>query len=228
MASGWAALSDGAGGHPGGGLAADLTVGAVRSSLEGVAPGSGGTARAATILQAATSDANDAVRARRVADASVAQMAATLTVALLVAVERGRSDWMVANVGDSRAWRVSAREAHLLTADDNLAGELLRTGRITPEEARAHPGRHRLTKAIGMAAGISARLTSTSLQPGEALVLCSDGLDVLGPDDLVCGWNDHGDPGGQAHRLVAAALAAGATDNITVVVLSHGRGTPIP
>ncbi|HXY45257.1 MAG TPA: protein phosphatase 2C domain-containing protein [Acidimicrobiales bacterium] len=211
----WVVLSDGAGGHAGGALAAELTVECVVTCLD--------TAQEydRRLLEEAVSRANDEVRARRRADAAVGNMAATLTVTLAASVDEQASRWLVASIGDSRAWMVSSHGARQLTEDDNVAAQLVRSGAITPEEALAHPGRHWITRAIGPEDRVAPTMTELSLQAGEALLLASDGLDVLTNDDLRRVIADAASPADAVGSLVDLALRHGAVDNVTVAVVRH-------
>ena len=110
--------------------AARLAVGAAVARLASTGPDDG----------RGVADADRAVRAGQAADC-VAAMAATLTLAAAEAVDPAGSTWHVANVGDSPAWLVPAT-GRPGSHEDNLAAELVRTGAISPDEARRHPGRH--------------------------------------------------------------------------------------
>jgi protein phosphatase len=215
----WAVVSDGAGGLPGGATAARVAVGAAVARLAS-APGPLDRA----VVEAAVADADRAVRAGQVADPAVATMAATLTLAAAEAVGAAGSTWHVANVGDSPAWLVSGDGATRVSHEDNLAAELVRTGAISPDEARRHPGRHVVTQAMGTAGAVTFSPVTVPLRPGHALVLASDGIEAL-PEAAIMEVVD-GAPDAQqaARRLVDAALAAGATDNVTVAVVRHRKG----
>jgi serine/threonine protein phosphatase PrpC len=188
----WAVVSDGAGGHRGGALAAALTVDAVAAGLAGAVP-----AADPGVVHRLVAAADGAVRARQAADPGVATMAATVTVA----VAAPGDDWWVGHVGDSPAWRVGGRTITRLTEDHNAAAALVRAGLITAAEARAHPGRHMITRAVG-AVG----------RPGEAAIMDA----VLAATTAASA----------ARRLVAAAVAAGSQDNVTAVVIGRPGGGP--
>jgi protein phosphatase len=225
LAPGLAVVSDGVGGQAGGGRAADLTVEAVLQSL----------ARHDTVgeaeLAAAVTRANDLVRAGRRSDPAVASMGSTVIIAAAQPAGRGAagSRWLVAHVGDSPAWHVTAEGAQRLTRDHTLAAELVRAGALAAEAADSHPGRHMLIRAIGSESQVAPDVVPVELGPGDALVLASDGLaDVLdGPDiHRVVSATDTAERA--AWALVDASLAAHTTDNVTTVVVrrlassSHG------
>jgi serine/threonine protein phosphatase PrpC len=216
----WAVVSDGVGGQPGGAVAATLAVEAAVARLSAAPRPATGEEAVAEVVAAA----NTAVRTRQAADAHLATMAATLTLAVAEVVEATGSWWHVANVGDSPGWLVTGRDLTLLTVEHNMAAELARAGAITPEEARHHPGRNLVTRVIGGEDAVAASSVSVSLRPGDRLVLASDGVEVVGEAALVEAIDTARDAGDAARRLVDAALAAGATDNVTVAVVQHRDG----
>lgn len=212
----WAVVSDGAGGHAGGALAAQLTVDAVITRL--TRPGEPLDERS---VCRATNEANDAVRARRAADPEVATMVATLTMAVARAVEPIGSTWSLVDVGDSPAWLFAAGRLRRVSEEDNMAAELVRSGAISRAEARHHPGRHVITRAMGSDDTVVASPTTVSLRPGDGLVLASDGIEVVDEATMADIMSRSPTAGVAAHRLVEAALAHDATDNVTVAVVRH-------
>ncbi|CAN5696304.1 N/A [soil metagenome] len=218
---GWLVVSDGIGGHAGGATAASLTVAAVADVLEGRAH-RGAILSAEELVVASVAAANRAVRAGRRADPTVADMGATIVLAVADGPGAGGSDWKLASVGDSPAWVVSAAGATQVTADDNVAGELVRSGTITPEDAEHHPGRHLLVRAVGLEDDLPVAATTVHLRPGDALVLASDGLSgVLGPADIHGVLSTAGSMAEATATLVERSLLAGTRDNVTVAAVRH-------
>jgi protein phosphatase len=208
----WAALADGIGGYAGGAAAAELAVQAATVALER----GDGNARAA--VTDAMARANAAVRSGRRRHLELAQMGTTLTVALAA----GQGLWTIANVGDSPAWRVRGDRTDLVTQDHNVAAELLWHGVINAEEAARHPGRHVLSRAIGIDETVQPSVRNVDLAPGDRLVLASDGLGAaVGTATLheLLGPVSDASAAEQAGYLVDVALAAGASDNVTVVMV---------
>jgi PPM family protein phosphatase len=214
----WAVVSDGMGGHAGGALAAELTrdaaVAAIGEDPDGDDLGA--------VLADAVRRANQAVRIGQETDPSVAGMGATLVAAVAVEVTAGVSRWVVANIGDSPAWLVTASEALQVTTDHTLAAamEAARDDDVDdPIPERAH---HLLMRAIGLADDEPPDVHDVVLEPGDALVLASDGVsDVFGADAVAAAVRAAGPDGDPARSLVDAALEAGTSDNVTVVVLRH-------
>jgi len=215
VSPGWLVLSDGAGGMRGGRRAAGLAVGAAAARLaasRAVRPVDEQTVRAAM----AAADA--AVRTGQATHPDEASMAATLTVAAAAGGDR----WFVAGIGDSPAWLITARRITRVTDDDNAAAELVRAGVISADEARTHPGRHWITRALGATTGpgVSAGLdvVPVALGPGEALVLASDGLAPVPVQAIALAARTAASADDAACWLVDAAVAARTTDNVTVAV----------
>jgi protein phosphatase len=209
-------MSDGAGGSPGGALAAELTVRAVVSHL-----GARDRAIDEGALTEAVGNANVAVRSRRASDGAVDAMTATLTLAVATAVDEKQSSWLVVNVGDSPAWVDDSHGFTRVTEEHNLAAELVRSGAISRDAARMHPGRHVITRSIGAEASVMVDPVRVTLRPGDQLVLASDGLEALSEVEMHEAIREASGAADAAHRLVEAALAKGATDNVTVAVLLH-------
>jgi protein phosphatase len=143
----------------------------------------------------------------------------TAVIALLVE-EDGGPRWLLANLGDSRIYRFSRGELVRVSVDHSLVQELVDAGRITESEAAVHPERHIVTRALGGPGRVEPDYFVLPFAEAERILLCSDGITALIPDDelapLVGG---HADPLDAAERIVAAAVAAGGIDNATAVVV---------
>ena len=223
----WAAVSDGVGGHAGGARAAELTIDVVVAAL-GSSPHPGATVDERSLAEI-VQRANEAVRAGREADPAVGGMGATLTLA--GAAGPGDDLWLLAHAGDSPAWLVTRAGVERLTADHTVAAELHRAGAISEDEAAVHPGRNVITRSIGAEDEVVPDIRSVTLEPGDALVLASDGLGE-GLDDGEVGRLATEAPSAAdaAERLVAAAVEGGANDNVTVAVVRRvaSSGDAVP
>ena len=143
------------------------------------------------------------------------------TVAGLVELHLdGVPHWAVFNVGDSRVYRYAGGELRQATIDHSEVEELLEAGLIDAAQARDHPARHLITRAIGVLPTPPADLWLLPQTPGERFLLCSDGLNSELEDEQIGDvLAAHDDPGEAASALVAAVLATEARDNVTVVVV---------
>jgi serine/threonine protein phosphatase PrpC len=127
---------------------------------------------------------------------------------------------LVSNAGDSRAYLVRHRRARQLTRDHSWVGEMVAMGRITPAEARRHKMRNVITRCLGGRADLDVTpYPREQLIPGDALVLCTDGLWGTAADQEIALLVSQFPPQVAADRLVALANERGGPDNITVVVV---------
>jgi PPM family protein phosphatase len=135
----------------------------------------------------------------------------------------------IGHVGDSRAYRVRDGELTQLTDDHSLVGELVRSGRLTTEEAEQHPHRSVITRAVGTEASVEVDTLTLELAAGDLYLICSDGLtDVVRDSEIAAVLAAHPDDlDGAAAGLVAAANAGGGIDNITVVLFEIFEGDPL-
>jgi serine/threonine protein phosphatase PrpC len=125
----------------------------------------------------------------------------------------------VAHLGDSRGYLVRDGKLHRLTTDDSLVESLVTAGRITPAESRVHPRRNVLLKALGPGRGDSPHILSMRFWVGDVLMLCSDGLHGVVDDDAIAREIAAAASVEEAcDRLVKAAYAGGAPDNVSVVM----------
>ena len=150
-------------------------------------------------------------------------MAATTLVA--AAIKEGVA-WVV-HAGDSRAYLVRPKEIVSLTSDHSVVQELVDTGEITLEEAVDHPESGVLTRALGVGGNVRLDLSAPiTLDDGDSLVLCSDGLSTLVSDDEIGQAVRDSSPERAVHKLIDLANRRGGYDNISVVVASLGVEQP--
>ncbi len=167
-----------------------------------------------TVISESVEDANAQVCA--VAQSSGAEMGSTLTVALV------RDDLaIVASVGDSRTYHWHAGALRQVTTDHSVVERLLATGQIAPEEAVNHPQQGVLYRSLGDRPAVEVDVFSLSLVPGDRLLLCCDGVwESLGDEELEEVMLLEHDPQRICDEVVRRALESGATDNVSVIVVS--------
>jgi protein phosphatase len=143
------------------------------------------------------------------------------TVAGMVMVEQdSRSYWLIFNIGDSRVYRFSGGGLEQISVDHSVVQELVDEGRITPADARRHPKRHIITRAVGADEAPRPDFWMVPVVAGERLMLCSDGLSSeLDADAISAIVTTTAAPQEIADSLVAHALSAGGRDNVTAVVV---------
>ena len=216
-------VADGMGGHVGGEIASRLVVEAVERSIAAtVAAGDAqrSTDKPGDRLKAAYNEANRKLADRIAADASLQGMATT-AVALLA----GGASFAIAHVGDSRAYRYRSNRLARLTRDHSWVEEQVRAGLLTPEAARQHPWRHVVTRALAGTEDIDAEVAELSLEAGDRVLLCSDGLTAVVSDDgIAAQLREDRPPADVCRELVSRANAAGGPDNVTVVLIDVHAG----
>ena len=219
-------VADGMGGHQGGATASDMVVKRFAYYLESFAEQ---TAPLSEALQQAAMRVNDEIYERgHSGDPSVAGMGSTLVVAVIRAGPAGR-EAVVANAGDSRAYLVRDGALRQLTRDHTAAQRMVEAGMLTPEGARSHPNASVLTRALGQQLGTTVETyPPVTLQPGDGLLLCSDGLSGYVTDDVIArSIGGAADPNNVVRNLIEVALNSGSDDNITVQFLRFGDRPPL-
>jgi PPM family protein phosphatase len=201
-------VADGMGGAQAGEVASRL---AVEPFLDGLQDTNDAEGALAQYAQAA----NVSIHERSQASAEHAGMGTTLT-----AVYVGAEEVAIAHVGDSRAYCLRDGELLRLTDDHSLVDELIRQGKLTPEEAIEHPQRSVITRALGPEPEVEIDTRSYRARDEDVYLLCSDGLTTMVPDtqlvEILLGHPRLRDAG---EALIAAANEAGGRDNITVLLL---------
>jgi PPM family protein phosphatase len=203
------AIADGMGGAQAGEVASRLAAAAFEEGADAIQGEDG----VATVVRAA----NARIFERALQDPAVAGMGTTATVAV---VDETAATVTIAHVGDSRAYLYRDGVLEQLTTDHSLVGELVRSGRLTEDEAAVHPHRSVITRALGTDAEVEVDTRTLAVAAGDLVLLCSDGLSAMVRDDEILRVlrETDGEPRAAAAALVAAANAAGGEDNVTVVL----------
>ena len=205
------AIADGMGGAQAGEIASHLAA----TSVQHAERDGGSETRVEQLIQ----DANRSVYERARADESTSGMGTTMTVALV------DGDLVrIGHVGDSRAYLVREHALEQLTEDHSLVGELVRSGRLSPEEAEDHPHRSVITRVLGTDPEVDVDSFSVEARPGDLFMLCSDGLSSMVDDGRILELiEEHaGDVKAGAQALIDEANENGGEDNITVIVFQIG------
>ena len=212
-----AVLCDGMGGARGGSIASSLAADAFMSHAANSLDESSTSSDMREILLEACSFANSQVYERSFQELTCMGMGTTLVAALV----SGRR-MLVANVGDSRAYLLSRGKLTQITTDHSLVEDMVARGKITREEARVHPKKNVITRAVGTEASVKTDIFELKLSPLSRLLLCSDGLSNVVPDaELQKVLREEKDPEAACRTLLDMALAAGAPDNVTVLIAQH-------
>jgi protein phosphatase len=201
-------VADGMGGAQAGEVAS-------RIAVEYFQPGLGDASQPERELAELARAANSRIHELSHSNAEQAGMGTTLT-----AVYVGEDEVAIAHVGDSRAYCLRDGELLRLTDDHSLVDELMRQGRLTPEEAVEHPQRSVITRALGPEGAVEVDTRSYRARAGDVYLLCSDGLTTMLSEEEILALllaNPRLRDAGEA--LIGAANEAGGRDNITVVLM---------
>ena len=200
------AVADGMGGHAAGEVASEIAV-RVLSELAPEHPDGEALGRAIEEANRAVIQAAREGRGRQ-------GMGTTMTAAMLEG-ER----LVIAQVGDSRAYLLHQGKLQQLTRDHSLMADMIEAGQLTPEEARTHPQRSVITRALCSDAHLHPDIYEINVETGDRLLICSDGLSGMIFDDQIENTLRRvQDPQRCASQLVNEAIAAGGHDNVTVIV----------
>ena len=213
------AVADGVGGAQAGEIASRLAAATLEERSQG--------ALGEDVLADLITTANDRIYQHALSDPSAAGMGTVVTALL---VDEAAGTVSIGHVGDSRAYRLRQGVLEQLTSDHSLVGELVRAGRLSTEEAEAHPHRSVITRAVGTEPVVEVETLTLMTEPGDLYLICSDGLTDIVRDqeiqDLIEAAG--GEPAAASEALVAAANRAGGIDNITVVLFETIDGEPEP
>jgi protein phosphatase len=201
------AVADGMGGAQAGEVASQLAASALEAGdLDGLE----GTKRIDALIQ----EANRRIFDRASSDPSASGMGTTMTVALVEGMTVA-----IGHVGDSRAYLVRGEQMEQLTEDHSLVNELLKSGKLSEEEAQIHPQRSVITRAVGTDPDVDVDGFTIEAEEGDVFLICSDGLTDMVEDEeiLEVVHRNRDDLDKAVKALVSAANRVGGEDNITAV-----------
>lgn len=209
-------VADGMGGHLAGEKAAQSAVEVVSALVceEGAPNGD-----VLAMITRAIQEANRQIVQASLQDSSMRGMGTTATVA----VAQGNTLYF-GHVGDSRAYvlRQNGTTIEQVTEDHSVVAQLLKAGAITSQEAAHHPYRNVITRCLGMQMDVEADTCALPWQPGDSLLLCTDGLSGLVSDEeMLAMATGDSDPQDACQKMLDLAMARGGYDNITVVLLQY-------
>ena len=208
-----AIVCDGMGGAKGGAVASKLTIESITEQLKAKKPN---MSEIRDVLREAIGLANRSVYERARSDSECSGMGTTL-VAAVADGERA----IVANVGDSRCYLICENSIEQLTKDHSLVESLIESGEITRAEAKNHPKRNIITRAIGVYETVECDFYEVALEESSGLLLCSDGLSGMMEDsEMLFEISQTEQTETAVSRMVHIALDRGAPDNITAVLLT--------
>jgi protein phosphatase len=219
------AVADGMGGHNAGEVASAMAIEHLRNvAISGVS--------SAEAFAQVVRDLNSAIYTSATSTTDQRGMGTTLTAAALLAPTNNMdqpSQIVIANVGDSRTYLLRSGELRQMSVDHSYVQELVTEGLLTVDEARTHPRRNIVTRALGIDEQVSVDTWTIPMFNGDRYMLCSDGLvDEVPLDEITEMMREHSAPQLIAERLVTAAKRHGGRDNITVIVVDVNINAAAP
>jgi serine/threonine protein phosphatase PrpC len=201
------AVADGMGGAQAGEVASQLAASALEAGESDVLAGTKG-------IDALIQEANRRIFDRASSDPSASGMGTTMTVALVEGMTVA-----IGHVGDSRAYLVRGEQMEQLTEDHSLVNELLKSGKLSEEEAQIHPQRSVITRAVGTDPDVDVDGFTIEAEDGDVFLICSDGLSDMVEDEEILELlhSNRDDLDKAVKALVSAANRGGGEDNITAV-----------
>lgn len=210
-----AVVADGMGGHKGGKTASSMLCEYIEAATYKLDLFSMDSDCLEELLEGVISDANKKIVSKAKSKEELFGMGTTL-VMCVASAERV----VCANVGDSRMYHISDDGMKQITKDHSMVQEMVDKGQITPEEAKVHPNRNIITRAVGSNEEIKVDFFKLQPKKGDKLILCSDGLtNMLSEDDIYYIAKNVNSPDEACEKLVSAANNAGGDDNITAVII---------
>lgn len=208
------AVADGMGGHLAGEVASGMAITAVKrmATEHDVA--------SISVMREAVEAAHEAILAHAKENPACAGMGTTLSL-----MWRGGHYMYIAHVGDSRIYRFGAGGLEQITQDHSLVEELVRARILTREEARRHPRRNIITRALGTQGDNAPDLLAAERRRGDVWLLCSDGLTgMVSDEEIARTLGETKDLDAAADSLLARALEAGGRDNVTLILWRDEEG----
>ena len=212
-----AVVCDGMGGTAGGKLASSAAVETFQKEMERVLKKGMSLHQIEQTVGYSVSLANDRIREIARQESAYQQMGTTLVCAI------AREERVIlGNVGDSRAYHIGRDGIHRVTKDHSLVEDLVERGDLTPEEAKRHPQRNLITRALGPEDFVQTDYFHVEWKQGEFVLLCSDGLvNTVSDQEILFEVIHNGEPNTCLERLVDLSRQRGAPDNVTAVLLMN-------
>lgn len=209
------AVADGMGGHAAGSVASQLLVEQLAGFDSDVEAG-----KELEMLRHAIESANLGIFRAAERDRSLRGMGTTLVAALILG-----NEYIAANVGDSRMYQFHNKTLFTVTTDHSLVEQLVLAGAITKDEARVHPQRNIITRAMGVSSTVDVDLFERIWTPGDILMICSDGLHgSVEEEDIITVLSSGRSLDSMCDVLIQLALDNGGTDNITLILIRFEEG----
>lgn len=210
------AVADGMGGHKAGEVASTIAIETIREIFKKSSKTE--EFKAPSFIIKSIEAANKKVREEALCKEECAGMGTTITMAV---IDLMYNVAYIANVGDSRAYLVKKDEIIQITEDHTYVHELLKDGKITLEEAKHHPKRNVITRAVGSEEYVQADIFEIELSNNDVILLCTDGLTTHLTDEKILSIINEYGCSESVQRLIKLANDNGGTDNITIIIVDN-------
>lgn len=213
-----AIVCDGMGGTAGGQTASTMAAETMMHELENALREDMDEGQLTQATRYSVACASDAIRARAAQEEELAKMGTTLVCAIC----RPTGEALLCNIGDSRGYHLSRDGIRQITRDHSVVENMVERGELTHAQARRHPSRNLITRALGPDESPQADIFTVTLQEGEFLLLCTDGLvNTVSEQEILFEVIHESDIDGCLQRLVNISLDNGAPDNVTAVLIKQ-------
>ncbi len=204
-------VADGMGGHKAGDYASKTCVDYVVDSIK-----NSDRKTPISILEQAINRANEQILKEAQNNKDLEGMGTTFVCSVIM-----DNTMYVANIGDSRLYVINEKEIRQITEDHSLVEEMIRTGELGRKEARIHPNKNIITRALGTTEEVTADYFEVDVRPGDVILLCSDGLsNMMDDDDIMYILRRYEKIGTAGKKLVEKANACGGRDNISIILIT--------
>lgn len=210
------AVADGMGGHKAGEVASSIAIDTIRDYFKESIKSE--EFKVPSFIIKSIEEANNKIREVAINKNEYAGMGTTITMAV---VDLTYKTAYIGNVGDSRAYIISNNEIKQITDDHTYVNELLKTRKITCDEAKHHPKRNVITRAVGSEEYVHADIFEIELLDNDVILLCTDGLTThISDENILNTIKDYG-CSESVQRLIKLANDNGGTDNITIIIVDN-------
>lgn len=209
----WAVVCDGMGGANGGYYASSTSVGVFSHSMDISFEGLK-SKQVENVMREATENANADIYRTSIEQPDLSGMGTTLVAAVVLG-----DSAHIAHVGDSRAYKIGDGKIERLTTDHSVVQQLVELGKLSEQEARNHPEKNMITRAVGVKESVEVDTTTVKLRKNDALLLCTDGLSNLVSEEEMLDIVSTTGHEEAAELLISLALTRGGSDNVTAVII---------
>lgn len=210
------AVADGMGGHKAGEVASSIAIEAIRECFRNEF--SREDFKAPSFIMKSVDEANTKIRKKAMASEECSGMGTTITMAV---IDLDLKTAYIGNVGDSRAYVIKDNSITQITDDHTYVNELLKDGRITRAEAKSHPKRNVITRAVGSEETVQADIFEIEVSDSDIVLLCTDGLTTHLSDDKILETIMEYGTSESVQKLIKKANDNGGTDNITIIIVDN-------